>query len=221
MKYLFCFIALLMFNHSITGQEKFERFTINFGLTLPVQIVSNSVNTVLPAGPVYELTVVPEVEFLLNLPLYKATILSTGIGIESGKHIIREEVAYLVWVNDEIGWRPYEGTNYWNLDFFSMKVPVYVSVPFNNSFLDSFTFGSGLGWLLSYKLTEEQRPNTSSIKINRSFLDLSFGVKKKLFQFNQISLSCTPDIGYRTYLTDRNDWQKKCFFGELKLNINF
>jgi hypothetical protein len=74
---------------------------------------------------------------------------------------------------------------------------------------------------LSYKLTEEQIPNTSSIKINRSFLDLSFGVKKKLLQFNKVSLSCTPVIGYRAYLTDHNDWQKKCFFGELKLNIDF
>ena len=211
MKYLFCFIALLMFNYSINGQEKSERFTINFGLTHPVYKDSN---------PVEKFTIVPEVEFLLNLPLYKTTILSTGIGIESGKHIVAEPVAYLMWVKDT-GWRPYENTYYWNLDFLSLKVPVYVSAPFNNSFFDSFTFGSGLGWLLNYKLTEESMPNTSHIKINRSFLDLSFGVKKKLFQFNKVSLSCTPDIGYRAYLTDRNDWQKKCFFGKLKLNINF
>ena len=212
MKYLFCIISLLMFNYSIRGQEKFERFTINLGLTHPVYKDSN---------PVEKFTIVPEVEFLLNLPLYKTIKLSTGIGIESGKHNVVEEVAYLIWVNDQIGWRPYEGTNYWNLDFLSMKVPVCVSVPFNNSFLDSFTFGSGLGWLLSYQLTEHQTPNTSHIKINRSFLDLSFGVKKKLFQFNHVSLSCTPDIGYRAYLTDYNDWQKKCYFGDLKLNINF
>jgi len=212
MKYLFCFIAFLMFNYSMNGQEKFERFTINFGLTLPTYKAPNTID---------ELTIVPEVELLLNLPLFKTIKLSTGIGIESGKHIVVEHVAYLVWVNDEIGWSPYENTYYWNLDFLSMKVPVYISVPFNNSFLDSFTFGSGLGWLLSYKLTEEQIPNTSSIKINRSFLDLSFGVKKKLFQFNNVSLSCNPDFGYRAYLTDYNDWQKKYFFGELKLNINF
>lgn len=210
MKYLFCFIALLMFIHSMSGQERFDRFTINFGLTSPVYS-SNSVG---------ELTLVPEVEFLLNLPLSKTIQLSTGIGIESGKHIVREPVAYLAWVKD-FGWSPYENTYYWNLDFKSMKVPVYVSISFNNSFLDSFTFGSGVGWLLSYQLTEESMPNTSNIKINRSFLDLSFGVKKKLFQFNQVSLSCNPDIGYRAYLTDRNDWQKKCYFGELKLNINF
>ncbi|MFA5328715.1 MAG: hypothetical protein WC384_13060 [Prolixibacteraceae bacterium] len=212
MKYLFCFIALLMFNYSMNGQEKFDRFTINFGLTHSVYKDSKSVE---------KFTFVPEVEFLFNLPLYKTIQLSTGIGIESGKHMATEDVAYLGWVNDEIGWRPYRGRNYWNLDFVSMKVPVYLSVPINNSFIDAFTFGSGLGWLLSYKLTEHQIPNTSSIKINRSFLDLSLGVKKKLFQINQVSLSCTPDIGYRTYLTDRNDWQKKCFFGELKLNINF
>ena len=212
MKYLFCFIALSMFSYSISGQEKFERFTINFGFTLPVYKAPNTLS---------ELTVVPEVDFLLNLPLYKTIQLSAGIGIESGKHIVVEDVAHLLWVNDKIGWRPVEYRNNWNLNFLSMKVPVYVSVPFNNSFLDSFTFGSGLGWLLSYKLTEEATPNTSSIKINRSFLDLSFGVKKKLFQFNKLSLSCTPDIGYRAYLTDRNDWQKKCYFGKLKLNINF
>jgi hypothetical protein len=203
-----------MFNYSICGQEKSDRFTINFGLTLPVYNSSF-------AYTVHELALVPEVEFLFNLPLYKTIQLSTGIGIESGKHMVVEEVAYLVWRNDVKEWWPYEGTNYWNLDFLSMKVPVYLSVPFNNSFLDSFTFGSGLGWLLSYKLTEEDTPNTSYMKINRSFLDLSFGVKKKLFQFNQVSLGCSPGIGYRAYLTDRNDWQKKSYFGELKLNINF
>lgn len=212
MKYLFCFIALLMFNYSMNGQEKFDRYTINFGLTHPVYKDSN---------PVEKFTIVPEVEFLLNLPLYKTIQLSTGIGIESGKHMVAEEVAYLVWRNDVKEWWPYEGTNYWSLDFLSIEVPLYISVPFNNSFLDAFTFGYGLGWLLSYQLTEEQRPNTSNVKINRSFLDLSFGVKKRLFQFNQVSLSCTPDIGYRAYLTDHNDWQKKCFFGELKLNIDF
>ncbi|MDP3442811.1 MAG: hypothetical protein Q8T08_08130 [Ignavibacteria bacterium] len=212
MKYLFCLIFLLMFNYSICGQEKFERFTINFGLTLPVYNAPNTVD---------EFTIVPEIELLLNLPLFKTTILSTGIGIESGKHIVVEDYSHLGWVNDEIGWRPYKGRHYWNLDFLNIKMPVYVSVPLNNSFLDSFTFGSGLGWLLSYKLTEGQIPNTSSIKINRSFLDLSLGVKKKLFQFNQVSLSCTPGIGFRTYLTHRNDWQNKCFLGELKFNINF
>lgn len=201
-----------MFNYSMNGQEKFERFTINFGLTLPVYSAPNSVR---------EFTIVPEVEFLLNLPLYKTIHLSTGIGIESGKHKVVEDVAKLVWRNDVKEWWPWSYRYYWNLDIVSMKVPVYVSVPFNNSFIDSFTFGSGLGWLLSYKLTEEGTPNTSSIKINRSFLDLSLGVKKKLAQFNQVSLGCSPGIGYRTYLSDRNDWQKKCFLGELKLNINF
>ena len=212
MKYLFCLIFLLMFNYSMNGQEKFERFTINFGVTLPVY--NSSANW-------HEFTLVPEAEFLLNLPLYKTIQLSTGIGIESGKHIAVEDDAHLLWVNDEIGWRPVEYRYYWNLDFLSIKVPVYVSVPINNSFIDAFTFGSGLGWLLSYKLTEEQRPNTSSIKINRSFLDLSFGVKKRLFRFNNVSLGCTPGIGYRAYLTHRNDWQNKCFLGELKFNINF
>ena len=212
MKYLFCFIALLMFHYSMSGQEKFERFTINFGLTLPVYDAPNTIG---------ELTIVPEVELLLNLPFFNTAILSTGIGIESGKHIVVEDVAYLVWVNDKTGWLPYEGRNNWNLDFLSMKVPVYVSVPFNNSFFDSFTFGSGLGWLLSYELTEEQMPNTAKVKINRSFLDLSAGVKKKLFQFNKVSLSCTPAIGYRAYLSNHNDWQNKCFFGELKFNIGF
>ncbi len=212
MKYLFCFISLLMFNFSMNGQEKFERFTINFGLTHPVYKDSN---------PVEKFTIVPEVEFLLNLPLYKTFQLSTGIGIESGKHIVVEDVAKLVWRNDVKEWWPYRGRNYWNLEFLSMKVPVYISVPLNNSFLDSFTFGYGLGWLLSYELIEEAMPNTSHIKINRSFLDLSFGVKKKLLQFNKVSLSCNPDIGYRAYLTDRNDWQKKCFLGELKINVNF
>jgi len=212
MKYLFCFIALLMFNYSICGQEKFERFTINFGLTLPVYYTPNTLR---------EFPIVPEVELLVNLPLYETVLFSTGIGIESGRHFVAENVAKLVWVNDKIGWVPYRRINYWNLNFLSMKVPVYLSVPLSNSFLDSYAFGTSLGWLLNYKLTAEGTPNTSHIKINRSFLDLSFGVKKKLFQFNKVSLSCTPDIGYRVYLTYLNDWQKNCFFGELKLNIDF
>lgn len=179
LKKITVFLLLLMsYSNYNWGQEKFERFTINFGLTLPVYKLPNTVK---------EFTVVPEVEFLLNLPLNKTIQLSTGIGIESGKHIVVEEEAHLLWVNDEIGWRPVEYINFWNLDFLSMKVPVYLSVPLNNSFIDSFTFGSGLGWLLSYKLTEEGIPNTSRIKINRSFLDLSFGVKKKLLQLNNVS----------------------------------
>lgn len=212
MKYLFCLIFLLMFNYSIYGQEKFDRFTINFGLTLPVYNSSF-------AYTVHELALVPDAEFLFNLPLYKTIQLSTGIGIESGKHIVLEDYAYVIWVNEEL--RKYEGTNYWNLDFISIKVPVYVLVSFNNSFIDALTFGSSVGRILSYKLTEEQRPNTSNIKINRSFLDLGFGVQKKLFQFNQVSVGCTLGIGHRAYLTHRNDWQNKCFLGELKFNINF
>lgn len=203
------FISFLNFNWA---QEKFERFTINVGITLPVYKDSN---------PVEKITIVPEVEFLLNLPIYKTIQLSTGIGIESGKHIVVEDVEKLVWRNDVKEWWPWSYRYYWNLDFLSIKVPIYVSVPINNFFIDSFTFGSGLGWLLSYKLTEEGIPNTSHIKINRSFLDLSFGVKKKLLQYNKVSLSCTPGIGYRAYLSDYIDWQKKCFIGELKLNINF
>lgn len=210
MRYLFCISTLLMFSFSMSGQEKFERFTINFGGMLPVYKSPNTIR---------ELTIVPDAEFLLNLPLNTTIQLSTGIGIESGKHIVLEDVARLIWVND--GWRPYEGRNYWNLDFFSLKVPVYISMPFDNSFLDSYTFGVGFGYLLNYKLTEESLPNTSHIKINRSFLDISFGVKKQLFQFHKVSLGLSPDIGYRAYLSDHNDWQKKCFLIEMKLNMGF
>jgi hypothetical protein len=208
------FLLFISFSNFNWAQEKFERFTVNVGTTLPVYNSSF-------AYAVHELALVHDAEFLFNLPLYETIQLSTGIGIEFGKHIVVEDVAYLVWRNDVKEWWPYRGTNYWNLDFISMKVPVYLSVPLNNSFIDALTFGMGLGWLLSYKLTEEQKPNTSHIRINRSFLDLSFGVKKKLFQFNQVSLSCTPGIGHRAYLTHRNDWQNKCFLGELKFNINF
>lgn len=204
----------IMSNQSTDRQEKFERYTIYVGLTLPVYKSSF-------AYAVHELALVPEVEFLFNLPFYKTIQLSMGIGIESGKHIVLEDEAKLVWRDDVKEWWPWSYRYYWNLDFFSMKVPVYLSVPLNDSFIDAFTFGAGMGWLLSYKLTEEGTPNTSFVKINRSFLDLSFGVQKKLSQFNKISLSCAPGIGYRTYLTHRNDWQNKCFLGELKFNINF
>ena len=211
MKYIFCLIALFMLQNSMGAQEKFERYTINLGLMLPVYGAPNTP---------WEYTLVPEGEFLVNLPLGKTTKLSTGIGIESGKHIIVEDEARLTYV-EPYGWVPYEGRNFWDLEFISMKVPVYFSVPFNNSFLDAITLGSGLGWLVTYDLTEDQILNTSHIKINRSYLDLSFGVKKKLFQFNKLSLSLNPQIGYRAYLNNYNNWQKKCFLAEVKLNVSF
>lgn len=194
------------------GQEKFDRFTINLGLTVPFYNSSSSLDLT-PA--------VPEVEFLYNIPLYNIIQLSTGIGIESGKHIVVEEVAKLAWREDVKEWWPYRATNYWNLDFCSMKVPVYLTLPLNNSFIDSFMLGYGFGWLLSYELTEERTPATYWVKINRSFFDFSLGIKKTLFHFNKVSLSCNPGIGYRDYITDHNDWQQKCFLGELKFNVNF
>lgn len=82
----------------MNGQEKSELFTINFGLTLPVYNAPNSVR---------EFTLVPEAEFLFNLPLYKTIQLSTGIGIESGKHIVVKDVEKLVWRNDVKEWWPW------------------------------------------------------------------------------------------------------------------
>lgn len=120
------------------GQEKFERFIINVGTTLPVY--NSSANW-------HEFTLVPEVEFLLNLPLYKTIQLSTGIGIESGKHIAIEDVEKLVWRDDVKEWWPWSYRYYWNLDFVSMKVPLYVSVSLDKFFIDSFTFGGSLGCL--------------------------------------------------------------------------
>lgn len=194
------------------GQKRIERFTVKVGATLPISDSYANLN---------EYTLVPEAEFLVNLPLYKAIQFSTGIGIESGKHIILEDVDGLVWRDDVKEWWPGTYSYRWNLDFVSMKVPVYLSLSFKKFFIDSFTFGYGLGWLTSYKLTEESIPNTSSIKINRTFREFSFGVTKRLFRFKKLSVGCTPGISYRSYLTDRNDWQKKCVLGEMKFNINF
>jgi hypothetical protein len=212
-KFAFLSLSLIfIFSGNVYAQEKFERYTINVGFTLPVY---NSSVTL------HELTLVPEAEFLVNLPLDKTLRLSTGIGIESGKHIVVEDVAKLVWRNDVKIWWPWEYRYYWNLDFLSMKVPVYLSVPISKSFIDALAFGCGFGWILNYKLTAEGIPNTSGIEINRSFLDFSIGVKKNLFQFKNVSLGCTPGIGYRTYLTRNNNWQNKCFLGEIEFNINF
>lgn len=206
------FIGFLLLNLHLKGQEKFERFTINFGGTIQVFKSPNGMDR-----PI----IVPQAEFLLNLPVSKTSQLLTGINIESGKHVILEDEAYLIYVNDKIGWVPYEGRNYWNLNFLTLKVPVYFSGSLNDFFLDAYTFGVGAGWLSMYKLTEEQMPDTSHEKINRSFLDFSFGVQKDLLHFNTTSLGLTPAIGYRVYLTDHNDWQKKFFFGQLKFNVNF
>lgn len=211
-KILVPLLLLMSYSNYNWGQEKFERFTVNFGLSVPFYNSSSSLDLT-PA--------VPEIEFLYNIPLYNIIQLSTGIGLESGKHIVVEDVSKLVWVESLKDYRPWSYTYYWNLDFSSMKVPFYLTLPLNNSFIDSFTLGYGFGWLLSYKLTEETTPATYWVKINRSFFDFSLGVKKKLFQINKVSVSCNPGIGYRDYITDRNNWQQKCFLGELKFNVNF
>lgn len=52
-------------------------------------------------------------------------------------------------------------------------------------------------------------------------MNLNIGVKKELFQFNRLTLGCTPTFGYSYYLTNHNDWQKKCFLAELKFNFAF
>lgn len=211
MKNLLILSILLFFTFKVNAQEKFEKFTVNLGLTHPIHYVPNYM---------YKFTIDTEIELLMNFRIFENSILSAGLGLQSCEHIRIEEVSHLVWV-DGIGLLPYEFTNYWNLKFLSAKVPVYIAFPFKNSFLESYIAGFSLGRYWNINLSEKSTPNPPQIKIDRNYLDFNFGVKKNLYQTDKLSINLSPYLGYLIYLTDYNDWQKNYIFFQIKFNINF
>jgi hypothetical protein len=86
--------------------------------------------------------------------------------------------------------------------------------------MDSFVAGADFGWIWKYDLSEHATPDVSLIKINRYFMDFSFGLQKQLYQIKKLSFGLSPFVGYRGYLSNNNEWQKGYFFYQLKFNIN-
>ncbi len=211
-KHLILFLIVLLISDVIIhAQEKFEKFTVNLGLTHPVHYVPNNI---------YTFTIDPEIELLMNFRIFSITTLSAGFGMQYGDHVRIKEVNKLVMV-DDIGLRPWKYTYHWNLNFLSIKVPAFIRVPLSNSFLDSYVGGISFGWFWKYNLTERNIPNTSNVKINRSYLDFSLGVRKNLCQADNLSISLSPFLGYLIYFSDNNDWQKNYIFSRIKFNFNF
>jgi len=211
MKSFYCLITFLLFSIINCAQESNEKITINFGISHPI------LNGRTYASLKYKVD--PEIEVLYNFRISNNTKLSTGVGIQYGNHYRIEEVSKLVMV-DGIGLRPWEYTYHWKLNSLSIKAPIFITIPFNNSYIDYFSTGVSLGRFWNYNLTEQNIPNTSHIKINRSYMDFSFGVMKNLSQSEKTSIYLSPILGFRTYFTDLNNWQKNYVFYQLKFNIN-
>ena len=125
----------------------------------------------------------------------------------------------MTWI-EGLGWRPYQNTNHWKLNFTDLCIPVKLETPIKNFFLNSYLLGIDFGWFLKYNLSEHQMRDVSDIKINRYFFDWNFGLNKDVLKCKILTISASSIIGFRTYLTDENSWQKNYFFYKLKININ-
>ena len=141
MKSILYLLILLSFNFKAIAHEK---FSVNIGITHPVLYVPNTM---------YKLTIDPEIGLLMNFRFFKVNTISTGFGMQYGEHTRIKEVSKLVMV-DNVGLRPWKYTYHWNLNFLSIKIPVFITVPLNNSFLDSYVGGISFGWFWKYNLTE-------------------------------------------------------------------
>lgn len=209
-KYIFPFcIFLLTFNGIINAQEKFEKFTVSAGLTLPVPIITSNYYSLLDC----------EIGFLMNFKIFGNKILSTGLGLQYGEHVTQEEVGWLTMVNGKPN--VYKGIGYWNLDFISTEIPVIFTVPFKKAFFDSYLVGFSFGQYWNTNLTRTNIPDNLQIKINKTYMDFNLGVKKNLFVSKKLTINLSPTLGYLFYLSDFNDWQKNYIFSQIKFNFNF
>ena len=211
MKIILYLLILLSFCFQTIAQDKIERFSLNFGLNHPV--------IGYPSHYKHKYIVNPEMEVLINFPVFKSSKLYFGAGLQYGEYNKLEDVSYLAWV-EELGLWPYENTYHWNLSFTDLYLPVKLETPLKNYFFDSYLLGVDYGWFLKYNLSEHQMPDVSHLKINRHFLDWNFGLKKDVLKNKTLTVSGSSIIGFRTYLTDENSWQKNYFFYKLQININ-
>lgn len=206
-------LGLLLFIFSIqfiNAQEQFQRISVNFSLSHPI-LKKNYF-------PDYRYYLDQEIEVLLNFKAGKSAILSTGIGVQQGEHYRQEETTF-TWF-DESYWRSSGFIYNWKLKFKSVLVPINILVPINNFVLDYYAVNSGIGWIYKYDLSEHHKTDVSDIDINKSFLDLSFGIGKKIFQSREIFFSLSPIVGSRIYLSNNNNWQKSYLFYQIKFNVN-
>jgi hypothetical protein len=203
------YIFLLTFNVVTNAQEKFERFTISAGLTIPVPLATRHYNSLLDY----------EFELLMNFKILGNTTLSTGLGFQYGEHVSAEEVSWLTTVNGKLN--VYKGIGYWNLEFMNTEIPVFFTIPFKKAFFDSYLAGFSFGQYWNINLTRINIPGNSQIKINKTYMDFNLGVKKSLYQAEKFTISLSPSLGYLFYLSDYNDWQKNYIFSQIKFNFNF
>jgi len=207
----FLLISIFLFYIiKINAQDRFERLSVNFGLTHPI-LNSNDYNE--------NYIIDPEIEVLMNFRILNKTTLSTGFGMHYREHTRAKEVNEIVMVDSIL--RPWNFKYQWKLNFISIKLPVFITIPVNNSFLDSYVGGISLGWICKYDITKNTKPIESDIKLNRYYIDFSFGVRKELSQSDKLSVAISPILGYQTYFSEHNKWQKDCIFYQLKLIINF
>lgn len=194
------------------AQDHTEKITIDFGISQP--FLKKQENESLNYKVDYE------IEVLYNFRISNSIKLSTGVGIQSENHYKTQEVGKVVMVDGD-GLSPWKYTYHWKLNSLSIKAPIFITIPFNTSYINYFSTGVSLGRFWKYNLTEQGIINPPHIKINRFYMDYSFGVMKKLAQDEKISIYISPMLGFRTYFTDFNNWQKNYVFCQLKLNINF
>ncbi len=212
MKYLHCIIITILFYYTVNAQEDISRIAVNFGFTYPVltKHANESIN----------IKVDNEIEALYNFKISNNSKLSTGVGFQYGIHHKTQEAEKVMMV-DGVGSLPWKYTYYWKLTSLSIKVPMILTVPFKNSYIDFFSTGVSVGRVLNYNLTERNIINPTQIEINRIYMDYSFGVMKYLGQDEKVSIGLSPTLGFRTYFTDFNDWQKNYVFASLNLFFYF
>ena len=220
---LIFFIALLYCEDSpastcsadtITGSNEFynaaepaekeisKAITINFGISYPFH------------GAVFDLLINPKLEVLLYNRKFENSIMSIGLGFQYGNHIWIEEYAYLADVNGE-PW-PTRGAYSWHLNFYSLSMPVYFTIPLSNVFFETIVPGFSLGRNFRNNLSEKLIHDVEDERLNKTYLNLNIGIKKNLYK-NMVSI--IPSLGRMNYLTENNTWQKGYFFSELTLQV--
>lgn len=208
---LLAFTIVVIQSSIVKAQEKQSWLIINAAVSHPVFNFQSHYER--------EYNINPEIEILTEFQVFESSKLVTGLGLQSGKYNIIEDVSELVYV-EGIGWLPVEYSNHWELEFISLYVPAIIKTPINNFFLNSCSAGIDFGAILNYNLSLKNSPVVPNEKINRYFLDWKFGIEKLFLHSKSVQFGISPFAGIRTYLTQYNTWQKNHFFYGLKLSVN-
>jgi len=208
MKHLVLLFICLMFLKPVFSENP-EKFSLNLKFSVP--FVKSDI-------PQLNIFIDPGLEVLYYFPLNSGIKLGTGAGIQYGCHFWNQEVARLVWVDGK-GW-PTEYTNHYHFKFISLWVPISVDFPFQKSFIGSFTTGLNFCWYPLIDFSMERDMRQEDMEFNRLFIEPNAGLNIPLKKMNRVALSLHPQLSYRFYLTDRNDWQKNYLLAGIALNAN-